>query len=90
MRGINVGLRALKKLTAKRNSTGAAIKRIRMAVTPKVTQEDMVGRLAKQGLLLSQGQIAKIENGTRPVMDYELTAIAKALKVKVEDFFVKT
>jgi HTH-type transcriptional regulator, cell division transcriptional repressor len=79
----------LKKPTVKRNSTGAAIKRARMSITPKVTQEDMVGRLARQGLLLSQGQIAKIENGTRPVMDYELTAIAKALKVKVESFFAK-
>ena len=79
----------MKKPISKRNSTGAAIKRARMTITPKVTQEDMVGRLAKQGLLLSQGQIAKIENGTRPVMDYEITAIAKALKVQVADLFVK-
>jgi HTH-type transcriptional regulator, cell division transcriptional repressor len=55
-----------------------------MSATPKITQEDMVGRLARQGLLLSQGQIAKIENGARPVSDYELIAIAKALKVSVE------
>lgn len=77
----------MKKLIPKRNSTGAAIKRARMNAKPKVTQEDMVGRLAKQGLLLSQGQIAKIENGTRPVLDYELIAIAKALKLQVRDLF---
>lgn len=56
-----------------------------MNAEPKVTQEDMVGRLARQGLLLSQAQIAKIENGTRPVLDYELIAIAKALKLQVQD-----
>ena len=58
-----------------------------MAASPKITQEDMVGRLARQSLTLSQGQIAKIESGIRPVKDYELAAIAKALKVPVQVLF---
>jgi len=58
-----------------------------MASIPKITQEDMVGRLARQSLILNQGQIAKIESGARPIFDYELAAIAKALKVPVQVFF---
>jgi transcriptional regulator with XRE-family HTH domain len=58
-----------------------------MAAKPKITQEDMVGRLARQGIPINQSQIAKIESGQRPVLDYELAAIAKALVVPVQTLF---
>jgi transcriptional regulator with XRE-family HTH domain len=58
-----------------------------MAAKPKITQEDMVGRLARQGIQINQSQIAKIESGQRPVLDYELAAIAKALVVPVQALF---
>jgi transcriptional regulator with XRE-family HTH domain len=58
-----------------------------MACTPKVSQEDLAGRLASRGLLLSQGQIAKLENGQRPIADYELKAIARALRVPIQALF---
>jgi len=58
-----------------------------MAAKPKITQEDMVGRLARQGIQINQSQIAKIESGQRPVLDYELAAIAKALVVPVQTLF---
>lgn len=70
-----------------RNLTGRVIQRIRMATAPKITQEDMVGRLARQGIQVNQSQVAKIESGDRPILDYELAAIAKALKVPVQAFF---
>jgi len=79
----------LKKSAGTRNSTGEAIKQARKNAKPKVTQADLSARLEIQGRLLSQGQIAKIENGTRPITDKELIAIAKALKVQVKDFFDK-
>lgn len=79
--------RQIKRKPSRRNITGAAIHRIRMAAEPRITQEDMVGRLARQGVQLIQSQIAKIENGERPVLDYELAAIAKALKVPVQSLF---
>lgn len=47
----------------------------------------MVGRLALLGVPTSQSQIAKIESGQRPVLDYELAAIAKALKVPIQNLF---
>lgn len=58
-----------------------------MAAKPKITQEDMVGRLARQGIQINQSQIAKIESGQRPILDYELAAIAKALMVQVQALF---
>ena len=79
--------RALKTSQTPRNVTGNAIHRIRMAAKPKITQEDMVGRLARQGIPINQSQIAKIESGQRPVLDYELAAIAKALVVPVQTLF---
>jgi len=32
-------------------------------------------------------QLAKIESGQRPVLDYELAAIARALKVPIQELF---
>ena len=61
--------------------------RLRLAANPRITQEDMAGRLARQGVPLIQSQIAKIESGERPVLDYELAAIAKALKVPISALF---
>ena len=77
----------MKQSKNKRNVTGPAIQRIRMQASPRITQEDMVGRLARLGLQFNQSQIAKIENGDRPIADFELAAIAKALRVRVQAFF---
>jgi transcriptional regulator with XRE-family HTH domain len=49
-----------------------------------ITQQDLCGRLAKYGLDLSRLQITKIETGRRPVFDYELVALARALRIPVE------
>ena len=77
----------MKKTRKRKNITGAAIQRIRMAAEPKITQDDLVGRLARHGVQVNQSQVAKIESGERPVLDYELAAIAKALKVSVQSLF---
>jgi hypothetical protein len=79
--------RVPKTSQTRRNLTGNAILRIRLAATPKITQEDMVGRLARLGIQVNQSQIAKIESGDRPILDYELAAIAQALKVPVQALF---
>ena len=49
-----------------------------------------VARLGLQRMKVDQSIISKIENGTRPVYDYELPKIAKALKVTVEWLLNKT
>ena len=50
---------------------------------PRVSQEDLSGRLAAKGLQITQTGISKLENRQRYVMDYEALAIAKALRVSV-------
>ena len=60
---------------------------MRLAAAPKVSQTDMVARLARLGIELNQSQIAKIESGERIVADYEAVAFARALKVKIQDLF---
>lgn len=71
----------------RRNVSGRNIHRLRIAAQPKITQEDMAGRLARLGLEMNQSQIAKIESGERTIADYELLAIAKALRVPVQVLF---
>ena len=66
-----------------RNVVGARIKKARLACNPTVSQEDLAGRLAARGISVDQTAISRIENQTRYLMDYELIAIAKALKVSV-------
>jgi transcriptional regulator with XRE-family HTH domain len=80
-------MRAVKSPRKQKNVTGQNIHRIRMAAKPKITQDDMAGRLARHGLQLSQPQIAKIESGQRPLCDYEVAAFARALKVPVQTLF---
>jgi transcriptional regulator with XRE-family HTH domain len=55
----------------------------RLAMRPRVSQEDLSGRLAVKGIQMTQTAISKLENRQRYVMDYEALAIAKALRVSV-------
>lgn len=50
---------------------------------PRLTQDDLSGRLARLGIQLDRSAIAKIENNLRHVLDYELKALAEALGVGV-------
>lgn len=63
-----------------RNISGKRIRQARLALKPTASQEDLAGRLAALGVSLTRGHIAKIETGRRPVLDYELKAIAMSLK----------
>ncbi|EIQ00058.1 Helix-turn-helix protein [Opitutaceae bacterium TAV1] len=72
-----------------RNIVGANVRRIRMSQDPKVTLEDMAGRLAARGVQLDRSAIGRIENDDRYVLDYEAVALADALGVDVADLFRK-
>ena len=54
---------------------------------PPVTQDDLAGRLAARGITMDQTAISRIENQTRYLMDYEISAIAEALKVSIASLF---
>jgi transcriptional regulator with XRE-family HTH domain len=70
-----------------RNLIGERVRKARLACHPPVTQEDLAGRLAAREITIDQTAISRIENQTRYLMDYEIVAIAKALKVSVAYLF---
>jgi hypothetical protein len=73
--------------TSERNLIGERIRKARLACKPPVTQEDLAGRLAARGITIDQTAVSRIENQTRYLMDYEIAAIAKSLKVSVGHLF---
>ena len=66
-----------------RNIVGARVKQARKAAKPPITQLDLVARLQVLGMQIDQSGVSKLESGKRPVLDTEVVALAKALKVSV-------
>jgi len=66
-----------------KNIIGERVRLARLAMRPRVSQEDLSGRLAAKGIQITQTGISKLENRQRYVMDYEALAIARALRVSV-------
>lgn len=66
-----------------RNLIGERVKQARNKFKPKITQLDLLARLAIRGIELEKTSISKIEAKTRPVSDIELVAIADALNVTI-------
>jgi transcriptional regulator with XRE-family HTH domain len=62
-----------------RNEVGRVVARMRSKLT--LTQEDLAGRAAAIGWLISRDVIKRIERGEREVTDIELKNLAKALRV---------
>ena len=67
----------------KRNIVGTRVRQARLKLSPAVSQDDLAGRLAAQGITLDRSAVTRIESQDRYVMDYEVKAIARALKVTV-------
>lgn len=66
-----------------RNLIGDRVRQARLKSKPKITQTDLLARLAVRGIDLEKTTISKIEAKKRPVTDVELVAIADALEVNV-------
>jgi transcriptional regulator with XRE-family HTH domain len=75
---------------AKRNIIGARVRQARLKSNPAVSQDNLAGKLAAQGILMDRTAVSRIENQTRYAMDYEAAAIARALKVSVAWLFGET
>jgi transcriptional regulator with XRE-family HTH domain len=73
--------------SAARNLIGPKIRQVRRQLAPPVSQDDLAGRLAARGIQLDRSAVSRIENQERYVMDYEIAAIAKCLKVSVAKLF---
>jgi len=59
------------------------VRQARKAARPTITQADLVARLQVLGTQVDQSGLSKIESGRRPVTDFEVIALAKALNVSV-------
>lgn len=70
-----------------RNIIGKKIKELR--VKANVTQEDLAARLNVLGINIDRPMISKIENNSREILDFEIKAIAIALRVSINDLFEK-
>ncbi len=72
---------------AARNLIGPKVRQVRLRAAPPITQEDLAGRLAAAGIAIDRSAISRIENQERYLMDYEIAAIAKSLRVGVGELF---
>ena len=70
-----------------RNVCGAKIRQARLNAKPSVSQSDLSARLSVRGVQLDRSAISRIESGERYVMDYEVQAIARSLKVRVAELY---
>lgn len=75
---------------AARNQIGPRIRAARLKARPRVSQDDLAGRLAARGICIDRSAISRIESQERYLMDYEITAIARSLKVSVAWLFGET
>lgn len=68
-----------------RNIIGGNVRFLRKKLG--ITQEDLAARLNVLEIDIDRPMISKIENNSREVLDYEVKALAKALKVSINDLF---
>jgi transcriptional regulator with XRE-family HTH domain len=73
----------VKKKPTRKNIIGRRVAKARRALRPALTQDALSGRLARRGIQLDRAAVAKIENGLRHVLDYELKALAEVLGMEV-------
>ena len=66
-----------------KNIVGVRVREARKDAKPPITQTELVARLQILGMMIDQSGVSKIESGQRPVLDTEVVALAKALKVKI-------
>ena len=62
---------------------GARVREARTSAKPPLTQDQLSGKLATEGVVLDRVAITKIECGMRCVFDFEVSAFAAVLKVDV-------
>jgi hypothetical protein len=73
----------VKAKQARKNIIGRRVAEARKACRPALTQDALSGKVARSGVQLDRAAIAKIENGLRHVLDYEVRALAEVLEVEV-------
>ena len=67
----------------KRNVVGERARQARKTVRPPITQAELVARLQVLGMQVDQSGLSEIESGRRPVRDFKVITLAKALNGSV-------
>lgn len=67
------------------NIVGKKVRRYRLELN--MSQNELSERLETYAIYICRGSISRIESHERTVTDFELRAIAKVLKVSIEDLF---
>ena len=65
------------------NLVGRRVRKARLSQKPPLSQDALSGKLAARGVTIDRAGIAKIESGSRFVSDFEVKALASALKVSI-------
>lgn len=68
-----------------KNLIGHNIKIIRKS--KKISQKELVARLNLQNINIDEPMLSRIENKQRPLYDFEIIAISKALNIPIEVLF---
>ncbi len=68
----------------RQNLVGERVKEARGRSRPPLTQRELSSRLSKLGVTIDRAGVAKIETGIRGVLDFEVVALAKALRVRTD------
>lgn len=64
-----------------RNIIGKRVREARHWFDPPLTQDQLAGRLAGEGIQLDRVALAKVEGGLRSAFDFEVKGLAAVLKV---------
>ncbi len=67
------------------NVVGDKVRRFRLQ--QGLSQKELAERLETYAIYICRGSISRIENHERTVTDYELRAMAKALRVTIYDLY---
>ncbi len=70
-----------------RNILGKRIQTLRKKAKPSLSQEVLAARLARYDVHMDRTALARIENYERSLRDFEVAAIAKALRVSVAELY---
>lgn len=64
-----------------RNIIGKRVREARHRFDPPLTQDQLAGKLAHEGVQLDRVALAKVEGGLRSAFDFEVKGLAGVLKV---------
>ena len=76
-----MGMAVKSKKQPSRNIIGNRVREARHRFDPPLTQDQLAGQLAREGVPLDRVALAKVESGLRSAFDFEVKGLAAVLKV---------